>query len=82
MCPKGLAKGLVKELVKELSENQVKILNLIESNSQITKKEMAERIGISTTAIDKHIGTLKQRNILERVGGRKEGHWRIIEKEE
>ncbi len=77
-----MVKGLVKELVKELSENQVKILNLIESNSQITKKEMAERIGISTTAIDKHIDTLKQKNILERVGGRKEGHWRIIEKEE
>ncbi len=78
---KGLVKRLVKGLVKELSESQVKILNLVESNSHITKREMAEQIGISTTAIDKNIKTLKKRKVLERVGGRKEGYWRIIEAE-
>ncbi len=76
---KELVKGLVKELVKELTESQVQILNMIEANNSITKKEMAERIGISTTAIDKHISKLKKMNIIERVGGRKEGYWKIID---
>ena len=50
-----LVKGLVKGLAKELSESQIKILNLIESNNQTTKREMAERIGVTTTAVDKQI---------------------------
>jgi ATP-dependent DNA helicase RecG len=74
----GLVKGLVKELVKELSENQIKLLELIESRPKVTKEDMAKYIGISTTAIDKNIKTLREKGILERVGGRKEGYWKIL----
>ena len=38
---------------------------------------MAERIGISITAIDKHIQTLRQRGILERVGSDRTGFWKL-----
>lgn len=79
---KGLVKRLAKGLVKELSERQIQILNLIESNNHITKREMAKRIGISTTAIDKYIDTLKEKKLIERKGGRKEGYWQIIDEAE
>lgn len=46
-----LVKGLVKRLAKELSESQIKILNLIESNSHITKREMAEQIEMIKDAL-------------------------------
>ncbi len=75
---KGLVKGLVKELVKDLTENQIKLLELIGKQPTITKEEMAKHIGISTTAIDKNIKTLKEKGVLERMGGRKEGYWQII----
>lgn len=39
---KGLAKGLAKELVKGLTENQKKLLELIEANPNVTKVEMAK----------------------------------------
>lgn len=78
---KGLVKRLAKGLVKELSESQIKILNLIDVDNNITKKEMAERIGISTTAIDNNIDALKKKNILVRIGGRKKGYWKIIDQE-
>ena len=82
MDTSGLVKELVKELakglVKELTENQMKLLELIEANPSIIKEEMAEHLKISTTAVDKNIKTLKQKGLLERVGGRKEGFWRII----
>ncbi len=71
--------GLVKGLVKELAESQIQILNMIEANNSITKKERADRIGIGTTAIDKHISKLKKMKIIERMGGRKEGYWKIID---
>ena len=41
---------------------------------------MAEKIGISTTAIDKNISTLKNKGLLRRIGSAKGGHWEIIEK--
>ncbi len=78
---KELVKGLVKGLVKELSENQVKLLELIEARPTVTKEEMAKYVGISTTAIDNNIKTLKQKGLLEREGGRKEGYWKITKPE-
>lgn len=71
----------VKGLVKELSENQIKLLDLIETRPNVTKEDMAKYIGISTTAIDKNIKTLKEKGILERVGGIKAGYWKILIKE-
>lgn len=75
---KELVKGLVKGLVKELTENQTRLIELIEAKSNVTKEDMAKHLGISTTAIDNNINSLKQKGLLERVGGRKEGFWRII----
>jgi predicted HTH transcriptional regulator len=74
----GLADGLVERLVDGLVESQQKIVKLIVENSQVSKKEMAERIGISTTAIDKNISKLKDKNIIKRVGSDSGGHWEII----
>ena len=39
---------------------------------------MAKQIGISTTAIDNNIKTLKVKDLLERIGGRKDGYWKIV----
>lgn len=70
--PKSSVKGSVK--------SSVKILELIKENNQITIPELADKIKISTRAIEKQIDKLKKENKLKRVGGRKHGHWEIIEK--
>jgi ATP-dependent DNA helicase RecG len=75
---KELVKGFVKGLVKDLTSNQMKLLELIETHPNVTKEEMAKHIGISTTAIDNNINTLKAKGLLERVGGRKDGYWKIV----
>jgi len=61
-----------------LAENQIKILELVDENPYISKREMSEDIGISTTAIDKNISTLKKKGLLKRVGPARGGHWEII----
>jgi len=76
---RGLADGLVEKLVEGLVENQKKIVRLIHSDPHITKKKMAKTIGVSTTAVDKNIDTLKKRGILKRIGPDKGGHWEILE---
>ena len=64
-------------MVEGLVENQKKILILIKENSKISKRELSEKIGISTTAIDKNITTLKKKKIIKRVGSAKGGHWEV-----
>jgi predicted HTH transcriptional regulator len=74
----GLVEGLVERLVEGLVENQKKMVYLIDQNPTITIKELAESIGISTTAIDKNLTKLKDKNILRRIGGDKKGRWELV----
>jgi len=67
-------------LADGLAESQQKIIRLVLKNPKISKKEMAEKVGISTTAIDKNIAALKEKNILKRVGSDRAGHWEVINK--
>jgi len=67
-------------LVEGLVENQIKILELVDENPYISKREMCEEFGISTTAIDKNISTLKKKGLLKRVGPARGGHWEIIKR--
>jgi len=41
---------------------------MIEKNPSLSKREMAATIGLSTTALDKNIETLKKKGFLQRVG--------------
>jgi len=72
---------LVDGLVDGLAESQQKIIQLILNNPRISKRKMAESIGISTTAIDNNIKTLKDKAIIERVGSDRTGYWKIRNKE-
>ncbi|SHF88324.1 ATP-dependent DNA helicase RecG [Flavobacterium segetis] len=74
-----LVDRLVDGLVDGLVESQHNIIKLIIDKPRISKREMAEQIGISTTAIDNNLTKLKDKNIIRRVGSDKTGHWEIIE---
>jgi len=71
--------GLVDGLVDRLVESQVRIIELIKKNPKISKKTMAEQIGISQTSIDKHIKTLKEKKLIRRIGSDRNGIWQIID---
>jgi ATP-dependent DNA helicase RecG len=74
-----LVDGLVARLADGLAESQRLMLELIVMNPRISKREMAEKIGISTTAIDKNITALKTRGLLTRIGSNKSGHWKVVD---
>ena len=61
-----------------MAERQKTILKLIKENPYISKKELSETIGISTTAIDKNITRLKKEGLLKRIGPDKGGHWESV----
>lgn len=61
-----------------INSSRQNILWEIYSNNKISKRELAEKVQLSKTAIDKNIEKLKELGILERVGSDKGGHWQII----
>ncbi|MEA1908027.1 MAG: HTH domain-containing protein [Euryarchaeota archaeon] len=52
----------------------------MKENPHVSKREMAESIGISTTAIDKNIVALKKKGLLRRIGPARGGHWEVVGK--
>ena len=52
------------------------IVNLITENPRITRKQMAEKIGVSKATIER---TLSKAKDIKFVGSSKSGHWEIIE---
>ena len=75
---KGSQKRLVDVLVDGLVESQRQILALVDENPRVSKKRMAECIGISTTAIDKNITMLKNKGYLQRIGPDRGGYWEVL----
>ena len=76
---RGLAEQVGRRLVEGLADTQRKVLNLMRENPSISKRELAAEIGISTTAIDKNIASLKAKEMIRRIGPDKGGHWKVAE---
>jgi fido (protein-threonine AMPylation protein) len=65
------------KMQKSSEKSSEKILRLIKSNPQITIKELANQLGLTTRAVEKNIANLKLENSLERIGSDKGGHWKV-----
>lgn len=63
----------------EITENQRKIVNLIQKNPSISRKEISDKLKINQSAIQKHLETLKKKGFLKRVGSARGGYWELIE---
>ena len=68
-----MAKGTEKS-----TKSSEKILSLISKNPSITTAALAERLGISTRAVEKHLANLKAKGRLLRIGPDKGGHWEVV----
>ena len=77
--PEGLSIRLSKELSKGLSETAATIFKLIYADNYITRGDIAKKIGISVTAVQKHINKLKSLRFIDRDGSTGHGNWRVIE---
>ena len=69
-----------KTTVKTMVKTTVKILNLIEINSEVTIPQLAQTLELSKSAVEWQIKKLKSEKKLERIGADKGGYWKIIRK--
>jgi predicted HTH transcriptional regulator len=73
----GLAEKVGSRLVEGLADSQRRILDLMRKNLSISKRQLAATIGISTTAADKNIASMKAKGLVRRVGSDKGRHWEV-----
>ena len=77
--PEGLSIRLSKELSKGVSETAATILKLICSDNYITRGDIAKKVNISVTSVQKHINKLKSLRFFDPDGSTGHGNWRVIE---
>lgn len=64
--------------VNGLTATEKKVLFAIKNNPQFTTKELASFCSLGTTRIGEIVKILKDRRIIKRVGGNKNGHWEVL----
>lgn len=67
------------ERINELSEIEQKVYELICSTPDLRQSDLAHRLDITEQYVRKVIKQLKDRGLIERIGSRKKGYWRIRE---
>lgn len=73
-----------KDVVKEneiagsaLSNMEIKTYNIIKENSTITIPELSQSLNVTGRQVQRIIKKLRNKRIIERKGGRKQGYWEI-----
>ena len=55
-----------------------KIIASIEENPGITRRELAEAIGLTEDGIKYHLKKMQEQRIIERIGPDKGGYWQVL----
>ena len=65
------------EIGEKPTKSREKIVALLSEDSKLSATALAEKIGISSKAVEKHLANLKADGIIERIGPTKGGYWRV-----
>ena len=67
----------VEESREKPTKSRDKVIALLSEDGKLSAVALAEKIGISAKAIEKHLANLKAEGIIERIGPAKGGYWKI-----
>ena len=67
----------LKEKYPELRKVYIDIIDAIAKNNYITQEEIASELNKTRNSIYRNIKTLKDMGILERLGSKKKGYWKV-----
>ena len=60
-----------------MRKGREKIIQLLSEDGKLSAAGLAERLGISAKAVEKHLARLKADGIIERIGPAKGGYWKV-----
>jgi len=67
--------GTQKTTQKTAQKTTQKIIQIIMKNPHVTRKELADSIGITNDGIKYHLTKMQKKGLLRRIGPDKGGHW-------
>ena len=62
---------------KKTEKSREKIIQLLSEDGKLSAAGLAERLGISAKAVEKHLARLKADGVIERIGPAKGGYWKV-----
>ena len=65
---------------KKNSNSREKIISLLREDGRLSAVALAEKIGITAKAVEKHLARLKADGTIQRIGPAKGGHWVVNDK--
>ncbi len=60
-----------------MRKGREKIIQLLSEDGKLSAVGLAERLGISAKAVEKHLARLKADGVIERIGPAKGGYWKV-----
>ena len=58
-------------------KSREKIVALLAEDGKLSAVALADKVGISAKAVEKHLANLKADGMIERIGPAKGGHWKV-----
>ena len=69
----------VTDVTEKVTEGEAKILVMLSQNRKITQNELAIHLGVSRKTVSAWIRTLKEKNLIRRIGSDRKGHWEVAD---
>ncbi len=61
----------------KLGNTEQRILEIIAGSPEVTIAKIAAQLNIATTTVEYNIDKLRKKELLERIGSRKNGYWQV-----
>ena len=74
---KGVPDKVPDRVSEKVTEREKQLIMLIEEDPGYTKHVLAEKMSVSRKTIGEYLKSLKEKDIIERVGSSRKGYWKI-----
>lgn len=74
----GEINGELNSALLYLNKSELAVYHFIQDNPQATRQDMADSLDISSRTVDRAIKSLIDKKLIERIGSKKTGSWKII----
>jgi len=58
--------------------NEQRVLDALRANASLSAVKIGQLLGITTRQAERLLASLREKNLIRRVGANKNGHWEII----
>ena len=76
---KKVTEKVTERVTEKVTEKEQEVIALLLENANYTMPQLAEKLKISRKTIAVRLKSLKEKNVIERVGSDRKGYWKINE---